>query len=204
MEDLRAAPQRFRKALRADRHDHELLEIQRIVGVRAAVEDVHHRHRQQIGVDPADIAVERQSERIGGGLGGRQADPEDRIGAEPRLVVAAVERDHLRVDRGLVLGVHPDHGFGQLAVGRAHRLADAFTAPLRLIAVAQFDRFVRAGRRAGRDRRAAHAAVFQSHVDLDCRIAAAVEDLTGVDVDDRGHGVLSCAGVIMSRYGSGV
>ena len=31
-----------------------------VVGMRAAVEDVHHRHRQQVRLDPADIAVKRQ------------------------------------------------------------------------------------------------------------------------------------------------
>ena len=65
-----------------------------------------------------------------------------------------------------------------------------------LVAVAQLDRLVRAGRGARRHRRAAHAAVLQRDVDLDRRIAAAVEDLAGVDVDDRGHGFLSCASVM--------
>ena len=44
-----SAPQRTASAKRggADRHDHEFLEVDRIVGMGAAVEDVHHRHRQQ-------------------------------------------------------------------------------------------------------------------------------------------------------------
>ena len=37
----------------------------RVVGMDAAVQDVHHRHRQQIGIDPADIAVQRQADRLG-------------------------------------------------------------------------------------------------------------------------------------------
>ena len=35
-----------RKLWRPTRHDHEFLEIDVVVGVLAAVEDVHHRHRQ--------------------------------------------------------------------------------------------------------------------------------------------------------------
>ena len=31
-----------------DRHDHEFLNIDRVVGVRAAVDDVHHRYRQHV------------------------------------------------------------------------------------------------------------------------------------------------------------
>ena len=60
----------------------------------------------------------------------------------------------------------------------------------RLVAVAELDRLVGAGRGAGRHRRAAHRAVLEDHIDLDGRVAAAVEDLAPDDVDDGGHGRL--------------
>jgi hypothetical protein len=41
----------------ADRHDHEFLNVDRVVGMFAAVDDVHHRHRQDAGRGAADIAV---------------------------------------------------------------------------------------------------------------------------------------------------
>ena len=47
VEDLRAGAQRFGERRGADRHHHELLEVDARVRVRAAVEDVHHRHRQE-------------------------------------------------------------------------------------------------------------------------------------------------------------
>ena len=47
MEDFGAHAQGFGEVRRADRRDHEFLEVDRIVGMRAAIEDVHHRHRQQ-------------------------------------------------------------------------------------------------------------------------------------------------------------
>ena len=70
-----------------------------VVGVHAAVEDVHHRHGQHVGVRAADVAVQRQLELVGRGLGDGEADAEDRVGAEPGLVVGAVEVDELGVDR---------------------------------------------------------------------------------------------------------
>ena len=42
MEDLGAVAQRLAEARRADRQDHELLDVEAVVGVRAAVDDVHH------------------------------------------------------------------------------------------------------------------------------------------------------------------
>ena len=48
VEDLGAGAQRLGERRQADRHHHELLEVDAAVGVRAAVQDVHHRHRQQV------------------------------------------------------------------------------------------------------------------------------------------------------------
>ena len=45
----------------AHRHDHEFLEIDRVVGMHAAIDDVHHRHRQEPRRGAADIAIERQA-----------------------------------------------------------------------------------------------------------------------------------------------
>ena len=57
------------KVARADRRDHELLDVDVAVGVGAAVEDVHHRHRQQVRGRAADVAEQRQAGRLGGGPG---------------------------------------------------------------------------------------------------------------------------------------
>src|SRR6185312_15972019 len=67
--------------------------------------------------------------------------------------------------------------------GLLHALAGV---PL-LVAVAQFDRFVRARRGAGRHRGAPECTILQHHIDLDGRVAAAVEDFAADDVDNGGH-----------------
>ena len=74
--------------------------------MRAAVEDVHHRHRQQVGVGAADVAVERQPRRLGRGLGDGERGAQDRVGAEVGLVGRAVELVHGLVDLALVVGTH--------------------------------------------------------------------------------------------------
>ena len=64
VKDLGAHPQRLGERRRAERHHHEFLEVDARVGVRAAVEDVHHRHRQReaLGaVERADVPVERHA-----------------------------------------------------------------------------------------------------------------------------------------------
>ena len=187
VEDLGAGAHRLGEALGADRHHHEFLDVDRVVGVRAAVDDVHHRHRQRAGRDAADVAVERGAEALGRGLGGGEAGAEDGVGAEAALVGGAVERDQRVVDADLVGGGEPGQRVADRAVDRLDGAADALAAVAAGIAIAQLHRLVGAGRGAGRDRGAAHGAVLEQDVDLDGRIASAVEDLAAHDINDDRH-----------------
>ena len=72
MEDLSRHPQGFRKAGSAYRHDHELLEVYRVIRMLAAIQDVHHRNRQLLGIDSPDIPVKRHPKRLCCGFGNRQ------------------------------------------------------------------------------------------------------------------------------------
>ena len=75
-----------------------------------------------------------------------------------------------------------------LAVDGIDRLEHALAAVAALVAVAQLDRFVGAGGGARGNGGAAEGAGFQGHIDLDGRIAAAVENFARVDVGDHRHG----------------
>ena len=183
-----SAPVRTRlgEGVGADRHDHEFLEVDRVVGMGAAIDDVHHRHRQGAGRGAADIFVERQAGGLGRGLGDGERDAEDSVGAEAALVFRAVELAHHVVDADLVLGVEPGDGVVDVVVDGIDRLGHAL-AEIALVAVAQLDRLVNAGGGAGRHRRAAHGAVFQHDTDLDRRIAAAIKNFTSQNIDNCGH-----------------
>ena len=102
--DRRARSQRLGERRRTDRRDHELLHVDVAVGVRAAVEDVHHRHRQQVGVRAADVAEQREPADSAAALATARRDAEDRVGAEPGLVGGAVEVEQRLVDEPLLVG----------------------------------------------------------------------------------------------------
>ena len=72
VENLCTHTERFLEAGCACRHDHEFLNINVVVGVGAAVDDVHHRQRQLAGVGSADIFIERLSGFFGCSLGDGQ------------------------------------------------------------------------------------------------------------------------------------
>ena len=188
----------------AERHDHEFLEVDRVVGMHAAIDDVHHRHRQKPRRGAADIAVERQVVGDRRRLGDGERDAEDGVGAEPALVRRAVERDHGLVDLDLRLGIHAGERVENLAIDGLDRVLHALAEIALLVAVAQFDGLMRAGRSAGRHGGAAARAVVQHDIDLDGRVAAAVEDFAADDVDDGGHACgsrRSDAGLLQDRQG---
>ena len=66
--------------------------------------------------------------------------------------------------------------FGDGAVDVADGLPDALAAVPGRVAVAQFERFALAGRRAGRHGRAPEGAALERHVHFDGRIPARIQD----------------------------
>ena len=185
--DAGALHQRLGVRRRADRGDHELLHVDVAVRVRAAVEDVHHRHRQDVRVRAADVAEQRQAGAVRGRLGDRQADAEDGVRAELGLVRGAVEVEQGLVDQPLLVDVVPDDLLVDVLQDRGDRLLDTLAAVPGLVAVAQFDGLELAGGRARGHGRPGDGVVVEQNLDLDSGVAARVEDLAGADGLDGGH-----------------
>ena len=186
MVGLDAPAQRLGEARRTDGREHELLHVDVRVGVRAAVEHVHERHRQHVRVGAADVAVQRELGFVGGGLRGGERDAEDRVGAEATLAVGAVEGDELVVEEALIGRVEAHDGVGDLGVHVLDRGANALAA-VALAAVAQLVRLVGTGAGAAGHDGAATRARQQLDVDLDGRVPPGIEDLAAHDLHDRAH-----------------
>ena len=100
--------QAFAERRQTQRHDHEFLKINRRVGVRAAVDDVGHRHGQHFGVRPAEIFEQRLVQRGGGGFGVGERNGENGVRAELGFRFRAVEFEHGAVHGQLVERVEAD------------------------------------------------------------------------------------------------
>ena len=85
--------------------------------------------RLAAAVELGQVAVERLLGVGRGGLGGRERDAEQRVGAEPALVRGAVELDHRPVERALLGRPGPGQRRGDLAVDVGDRPADALAGP---------------------------------------------------------------------------
>ena len=99
---------------------------------------------QHVGLGTAQVAPQRLAGVGRSGLGHRQRDAQQGVGAQAALVVGAVEVDHRPVQAGLVGGLAAGHLRRDLAVDVLHRLGDALAAP-GLAAVAQLDGLELAG-----------------------------------------------------------
>ena len=185
--DLGAPAQSLGERLSANRHDHEFLEVDVVVSMHAAVEDVHHGSGQQMSVRTANILVERQSCFLGSCTSGCQRDAQDGVGAEASLVVSAVEGDHGIVDCALVVGLVAHELIGKLGVHMLDRSLDALAHVAVLVAIAQLDSLERTGRRAGRNHRTPHGAAFKGDFHLDGGVAAGVENFAAVHIDNHAH-----------------
>jgi len=176
VENFDAPAERFRESRRPHRHDHEFLEVYGTVGVRAAIEDVHHGAREKIcrsvrGIS-RQVFVERLVERSGGGTSSSHGNGEDGVGAEARLRGSFVQLNHALVQGALVGSVEAYNGLGDFGVGVGDGFENAFAEVFRLVPVAELEGFVFAGRGTGGNSGAASRAVSDINVSLDSGLPA--------------------------------
>jgi len=145
MERLHALADRFAKRRRVVRCDHELLEIDRIVGVLPAVEHVHARDRQEACICAAQIAIEPQAMRVRGRARSGHRHGKNGICPQLGLVGSPVLGNHGRINRPLIRGVQAGHDLADLGVDMAHGLRDALAAVSGFVAVPQLHGFFFAG-----------------------------------------------------------
>lgn len=187
MVDLGAPAQGLGEGLRADRGDHELLDVHVGVGVRPAVQDVHHRNGQQVRVRAAQVAEERQVGRFGGGVRDGERDAEDGVGAERALVVGGVQVEHGLVDQALLGGVVADELRADLLDDGEDGLLDTLAVVAVGVTVAKLDGLEGSGGGAGRNGGTTRAAVVEADLDLDRGVASGVQDFPGYDDVDGRH-----------------
>ncbi len=189
MEHLDAAPQRIAEPVEPQRHDHEFLDIHRIVGMLAAIDDVHHRGRQHAGIAATQISVQGLAGEIRGGFGDGQGHAQDGVGAQVLLVRRAVHLDHFAVQADLVQRVQSLEFRRDLPVHVFNRKDDSLAQEAFFVSIPQFPRFV--GSRAGStgDRRPPEGAIHQGDFHLNRRVSAAIQDLTAMNFSDCAHRV---------------
>jgi hypothetical protein len=122
---LGARAQRLGEAVEAHGVDHELLDLEPVVRVRAAVDDVHHGGGQHARLRAAEVTPERQAQASDAARAVAM-DTEDGVGAELALGGRAVQLEQRLVHGRLVERVHADDLGAQLVM----TLSTAFSTPL--------------------------------------------------------------------------
>ena len=152
--------------------DHEFLEIDRGIAMRAAVDDVHHRHGQHLGVRAAEVLVKRLAQLISRSLGNRQGGAQDGVRTEIGLGLGAIGSKHEAVETHLIGGVAADDRISDGAVHGFHGLEHALAQIALLVPVAQFQRFVLASAGAAWDCCTANRTAFEMNVHFHGGVAA--------------------------------
>ena len=174
MENLGSRAQGLREARCPHRDDHELLNIDVVVCMGPAVEDVHHRDRQVARFVTTQVLVERQPGRGRSRLGNGQRGTKNRVRPEPTLVVGTIEIAQRLIDLTLAGGIQTQQRVADLRVHMRDRVAHALAQIAGLVAVPKLHRLERSGGRTRRHRRPTRGSSTQRHLDLDGRIAAAI------------------------------
>ena len=128
---------------------------------------------------------------IGRRVGRCQRHAQDGVGTKVLLVLGTVELDHAGIDRCLVECVVTDQFRSELLVDIGHRTDDALAQEGTLVTVAQFPGFVDTSAGTAGHGRAAERTVGELDINLDRRVATAIENLTGMDISNRGTHLLA-------------
>jgi len=138
----------------------------------AAVDDVHERHGQHLGVHAAKVVIERQAEKVRRGAGDGHGDAEHGVGAQARFVVGAVKVDEGGVDLYLAQGVLADDVLRDVAEHVVHGLGNAFPLVAFGIAVAQLKGLARTRGCAGGHGSASGMSGFEGHFHFHSGVSA--------------------------------
>ena len=123
---LRSPSKRLAERWRSDRHDHELLEVNAVIGVRATVEHVHHWYWKNMSVGSADVAVERHLHVCCCGFCNGKTGAKNRICAKTTFVVGAIEFDQFEIDCSLIDGIPAGEAVGNLGIDVVDRCRHTF------------------------------------------------------------------------------
>ena len=181
MVNLRAHSQRFLERSRADRHNHKLLHVNRIIRVFAAVHNVHHRHGHSLCVKAAQILVKGHIHSLCRSLCHRHGNAQNRVCAQFCLVWCPVQRNHSLVNCNLVQSIHADDFISDNIIYIIHSILHAY-AVVAFTAIAQLHSFKRTCRRTTGYCRTPDNAFVYNHLDLDCRVPSGIQNLSCVNI----------------------
>ncbi len=130
MENFRTHANRFFHGFRANRLDHEFLDVDVVIGVLTTVDDVHHRQRHREfarrAVQFSNVLIQRHAFRCGCSFGVGQRNRQNRVSAEVGFVFGAVQVDHDFIDVRLIFCIFTQNSFSDRAVYCGYRFGDAF------------------------------------------------------------------------------
>ena len=102
VEDLATTTHGITKSLEAQRHHHELLDINIVVSVFATVDDIHHWSRQQIPSSSAKVTVQWLVTVNSSCFGRRQRNSQQRVRAQILFVFGAIKIQHRLINQRLI------------------------------------------------------------------------------------------------------
>ena len=127
VKNFHAAAQSLTKGIHTNGLDHEFLNVDVVVGMGPAIENIHHRHWHAHGAATSqrvDMPVQRYVLAGRRSLRRCQRDRQQRVGSEPRLIFGTVQIEHASIQIELIRCVDAPKTFAYLSVDEIYRFAN--------------------------------------------------------------------------------
>ena len=172
MEYFGTVTDRFAEGWRADWQNHELLQINAVISMRTAVDDVHHGYRQNKFAGFVQEFVQRYAGFLCSSARGSHGNTQNGVSTNAAFAWSTIQSNHFFVQRSLVVGIHTDDRFANFGIDEVNSVQYTFTQIASFVTVAQFDCFAFAGGGTGGHHRTADDAGCQIHFRFNSRITA--------------------------------
>ena len=177
----------FMLILSTNRHDHVFLAVSSRISVLAAIQDVHHRNRQNLGICTADVLVQRLSVVISSSSCASQGNRQRSICTQVALERRAIEIQHNLVNLGLAGNIHADQLRSDLGVDILNSLQNSLAAETLLITITELKSFPLTGRSTRRNNCASKCTGFSGNFAFNSRVAARIENFACINTYDIRH-----------------
>ena len=171
----------------ANRHNHEFLNVDWVISMLTAVQNIHHRNRQNMSHRTAKVTIKRKFAFFSLSFRNSHRNGENSISTEFAFVFSAIEFNHSFINVDLVIGIKTSQSVINSVINIFNGFQNTFSAKTGFVAITKFNSFVNTGRSAGRNSGTSESTALKNNISLNGRITTRINNFSSMNIYNSTH-----------------
>ena len=160
------------KSRSTNRHNHKFLKIDRIIGMRTTIDNIHHRNRQSVGINTTHITIKILTGFLSSSISHSQRNTQNSIGTQIRFIRSSIQFNHSVINRNLIGNIHTFQFFINCFINILNSFQHTFTKIQRFIIISKLTSFVNTCRSPRRNSRTSNNTIISNYFNFNSRITS--------------------------------